>query len=356
MSILHRFTIVMAFVCAVFTAAAKENYQVVLLGDLHYDGAHIRIDGKKLPPKSAGSLQRNLKHWQYIPAMLQKVAAYTKANPVEFIAQCGDITHGDEGSQELAEQSFREVLAAVTKDQSLPLTVVRGNHDYRGKGKRQASDVVLIEHMLKQQVTQVAPKTHDYYRIIGKDLFVFFDGSSLPALEKALNAKPDARHVFVITHVPVVPCLYNANFTWVTFRENEKMGSQLVKMLAKRNAIVLAAHTHQTSFGTWKFPEGTITQLVSFSMPAAPQPVKLPKVKVEDDNSFFTRILNSTRRNKKYHARIQKFIRIYQGNLVRYELHAGIAGFNVLKINGDKVSVDLYTHEMNLPVRTLQLR
>ena len=55
---------------AFITAAAKENYQVVLLGDLHYDGAHLRIDRDNLPQKSAGSLNRNLKHWQYIPAML----------------------------------------------------------------------------------------------------------------------------------------------------------------------------------------------------------------------------------------------------------------------------------------------
>lgn len=341
---------------AFITAAAKENYQVVLLGDLHYDGAHLRIDRDNLPQKSAGSLNRNLKHWKYIPAMLQKVAAYTKNNPVKFIAQCGDLTHGDEGSQELAERSFHEAITAITKDQSVPLTIVRGNHDVRGKGKRKASNNVLIPYMLKQQVKQVDPQGHDYYRIIGKDLFVFFDGGSLPALEKALAAKPDARHVFVITHVPVLPCLYNANFTWVTFRWHEDKRSALIKMLAKRNAIVLAAHTHQTSAGFWKFPEGTITQLVTFSMPAAPQPVKLPKIKVESDQSFFARVINGSRRNPKYQARLKKFISIYQGNLQRYEFHEALAGFNVLQIDGGTVSVDLYTHEMKTPARTIRLR
>ena len=341
-----KFASVLLVLFAAVIGIANENYQVVLLGDLHYDSPDIRVDADKLPPGRQREMRRNLAAWkENIPALLKSAASYANKNNVLFTVQCGDITQGDEGKYEFAVTSFERVLKLVTNDHTKPVYVVRGNHDCRGKGKQKACADVLWKYMKKQDVVFPQPKaSQTCYKIVGKDLFIFFDAmkANPQVIESALKAKPDARHIFFVTHIPVMPCLFKpGNIAWIC--GGAKYNSQISTLLAKHNVIVLAAHTHVTSYFNWKMPEGSLKQFVSFSIvrdPAAkPQIVNYTGTEYFQlfEKKFFPVLKEKDR------LTLQAFLGNYTGKLDHCTQYKDVAGFNVLRVEGDKVFIDIYS-------------
>ena len=170
----------------------NEKYEAIVLGDLHYDAEDIRVGVDKLPGYRKREMQRNIAAWEKeIPRLLEGVAGYSAKPSVLFTVQCGDITQGDEGKYEFARTSFERVLNKLTNNNRKSVYVVRGNHDIRGVGKAKASADVLWAYMKKQDVVFPLPgKDQTSYKIVGKDLFIFFDGmkESLEAVELAIKA------------------------------------------------------------------------------------------------------------------------------------------------------------------------
>ena len=69
-------------------AFAKENYEVVLLGDLHYDSADIRVGVDKLSGYRKREMRRNIRAWQKnIPAVLNAAKNYAAQPSVLFTVQ-----------------------------------------------------------------------------------------------------------------------------------------------------------------------------------------------------------------------------------------------------------------------------
>ena len=332
-------------------AFAKENYEVVLLGDLHYDSADIRKDVEKLTAGRKREMQRNLHAWgKNIPAVLNAAKNYATQPSVLFTVQCGDITQGDEGSYEFARTSFERVLKIVNDGQKKPVYVVRGNHDIRGVGKEKAGDEVLTEYMKKQQVNFPLPgKTQTSYKIVGKDLFIFFDSmkESLPALELALKAKPDARHIFLFCHIPMMPCTFSSSsFNWICGRYS-KDGDKIRSLIAKHKIIVLTAHTHVTSYFRWNLPEGPIRQFVSFSIGKDPgTPTDMIKYTGSEYFRYFEKTIIPKLKEKDQTA-LRNVQKRYIGKLDNCVQYKGVAGFNVLRIEGDKVFVDIYCGDLS---------
>ena len=359
MKIFFKFTSVLLILFAAVTGIAKENYQVVLLGDLHYDAEDIREGVDKLPPSHLRDMRRNLAAWkENIPALLKSVADYANKNDVLFTVQCGDITQGDEGKYEFAVTSFERVLKLVTNDHTKPVYVVRGNHDCRGKGKQKACADVLWKYMKKQDVVFPQPQSSQTcYKVVGKDLFIFFDAmkANPKVIESALKAKPDARHIFFVTHIPVMPCLFKpGNISWIC--GGNKYNSQISTLLAKHNVIVLTAHTHVTSYFNWKMPEGSLKQFVSFSIVRDPS-VKPEKTAMSGEKYFknFEEI-HYQKLSKKNRDTLHNFLKNYIGKLDHCVHYQNTAGFNVLRIEGDKVFVDMYTGKLDKPVFTQQIK
>ena len=354
-----KFTSVLLVLFAAVIGIAKENYQVVLLGDLHYDAEDIREGVDKLTPSRKRELRRNLAAWkENIPALLKATADYANKNDVLFTVQCGDITQGDEGKYEFAVTSFERILKLVTNDHTKPVYVVRGNHDCRGKGKQKACADVLWKYMKKQDVVFPQPQvSQTCYKIVGKDLFIFFDAmrADPKTIEAALKAKPDARHIFFVTHIPVMPCLFKpGNIAWIC--GGSKYNSQISTLLAKHNVIVLAAHTHATTYFDWKMPEGSLKQFVSFSIVRDPA-LKPEKITISGEKYFkdFEEI-HYPKLGKKDLDALQNFLKDYIGKLDHCVHYKNTAGFNVLRIEGDKVFVDIYSGKSDKLIFTQQIK
>ena len=359
MMVCSKFMSVLVVLFAAVFCVAKENYQVVLLGDLHYDSEDIRVNTDNLKPHQKREMQRNFAAWEKnIPALLKAAADYANKNDVLFSIQCGDITQGDEGKYEFAATSFKRVLQHVNQDQTKPVYIVRGNHDCRGKGKLKACADVLWEYMKKQDVVFPQPKeSQTCYKIVGKDLFIFFDAMrvNLQTIESALQAKPDARHIFFVTHIPVMPCVFApSGIAWIC--GGKTYGEKLRSLLAKHNVIVLAAHTHVTSYFDWKMPEGSIKQFVSFSI--VKDPALVPQsVNYSGTEYFqmFEKKFYPTLKGKNL-LELQDFLKDFTGKLDHCTKYQAVAGFNVLRIDGDKVFVDMYSGKLDKAVFTRQIK
>ncbi len=340
----------------------QEKYQVVLLGDLHYDSADLRTNVDKLKPRHYREMHRNMAAWEKnIPAVLKAAADYANNNDVLFTVQCGDITQGDEGKYQFAATSFERVLNLVNKDQTKPVYIVRGNHDVRGAGKEKACSDVLFSYMKKQDVLFPEDATDQTcYKIVGKDLFIFFDGmkDSLKSVETALQAKPDARHVFLVTHIPVMPCQFSpSSIGWICGKySNVQNGNKIRALLAKHNVIVLTAHIHRTTYFDWKLPEGSIKQFSSFSIVA--DPAAKPEKVVFTGDEYFKYFAENfyPKQKEKDRKSLHNFLQRYMGKLNSCINFKKVTGFNVLRIDGDKVFVDMYCGKLDKAAFTQQIK
>lgn len=360
MSILKHFlsAALLAFLAA--GCCGNKKYEAIVLGDLHYDAEDIRVGVDKLPGYRKREMQRNINAWEKnIPDLLAAAGGYSANPAVLFTVQCGDLTQGDEGKYEFACTSFERVLKHINNDQKKSVYVVRGNHDIRGKGKSKASCDVLWGYMKKQDVVFPLPdKDQTSYKIVGKDLFIFFDGmkESLEALELAIKAKPDARHIFMFTHIPVMPCTFSSsNIGWICGKYSQN-GDKIRALLAKNNVIVLTAHTHTPSYFEWKLPEGVIKQFVSFSVVSNPS-AKVEVIKYPGEEYFRYLEKNYFHKLKeKDRNALAGFLKKYRGKLVHSVRYKNAAGFNVLRVEGNKVFVDIYSGNMKKPVYTQVIR
>ena len=212
--------------------------------------------------------------------------------------------------------------------------------------------------MKKQDVTFSMPgKDHTSYKIVGKDLFIFYDGmtESLESLEAALQAKPDARHKFLVTHLPVMPCKFSPPAIHYICGKYSPNGDKIRALAIKNNMIVLAAHTHITTYFDWKTPEGSLKQFISYSIVTDPA-VKPEKITYTGEEYFkhfeknFYPILSPKDRSD-----LQNVLKRYVGKLDYCVHYKNVSGFNVLRIDGDKVFVDIYCGKLDKPVYTQEI-
>ena len=270
--------------CACFADAEKANetsYSVLVFGDVHFDSMEFRnnLDGLKEYQKK--ELKRNLAKWEpeetaAIPNMLKDARRISAGTA--FGVQLGDISQGDCGSAELQKKAFSAVLGKLAlarpeKNAEWQFFAVKGNHDIRGAGAQEAYKAVMLPY-LETQFREKCPVAGraDFALKHGPDLYIFFDSigaeeRDLQFVEKALERHGDARHVFFLTHLPVIPASQGRAF-WIVFERKTPLRRRLLDLLAARKAIVLAAHIHNTTLNTYSSKAGTITQFTSFSMPA----------------------------------------------------------------------------------------
>ncbi|MBQ4335758.1 MAG: metallophosphoesterase [Lentisphaeria bacterium] len=340
-------------------AANTDQYSVLVFGDLHHDARDLRVND----PDKNKEFKRNIEAWQkYIPGMLQTAAGIANKD-CAFAVQCGDITQGDEGNDEFSAASFKRVLAEMEKYLQIPFYPVRGNHDVRGIGKRKASDDILPAYLKKQNAAFPAKnKSQTCYKVYGKDLFIFFDseGDSLNAIREILEKNTGMRHIFLVTHLPIVPCVTSANSYWITYWTKPEKRTALRKLLAENNVIVLAAHTHLTAYFKWQFPEGAITQFTSFSIAGKSNTIK--EIQSGTEKDYFRKIddiLNAGNlkpREAKKQAYLQKLIPEYRNAKIRYTFYTRTAGFNILRIKGNEVYMDIHAGTSSTPNQTVQLK
>ena len=261
------FLFVMSLFCLIAAAEDKNAYRVLVLGDIHYDRTELHTDPALTASKSH---IRNITMWKAAtPALLTQAGNCARSESAAFAVQLGDITHGYAGNAELQRQMLSEGVAALKSYfPQTPLLIVRGNHDVSVRKRtddHSPANAVLIPSVPNMPGLTKSEKNGNYALRYGKDLFIAVDGF-LPAkkivafVRRTLDANPDARYIFFLTHLPVLPASSIAPF-WLLPGHYE-----IAELLETRQALILAAHTHVPSLTTRVTERGKVVQLIVSSM------------------------------------------------------------------------------------------
>ncbi|MBQ4105973.1 MAG: metallophosphoesterase [Lentisphaeria bacterium] len=341
---------VLMILALVFTALTAASYEVVLLGDLHYDRADVHpADLKGHPQKE---LARNLKFWQdRAPKLLDAAAA--KVNPATaFAVQVGDISQGDTSTQEGQELLFTDIMDKLgVRFKQTPLYVVKGNHDHRCPGNGAAFEKCILPRIKNDRL--ITGPNANYALVHEGDLYVFCDSEKpdLAWMKQVFAANPQSRHTFIITHLPVIPLPNNSPW-WLLFRINKAMYADRIefrKILTERQAIVICAHVHHPSRIEYQTEAGRISQITVSSM-ALSQTLSTWKQTGDkfESPSLAKRLAQS--------PALKPQIEEYTKYMTRSDFFQG-SGFAVLRVENDKVFIDNYAAATpDAPSATWQLR
>ena len=117
--------------CQSQKACAGSSYDVMVLGDLHFDGMEYHTS-KAVTEARARERVRNCTMWKEATPKLLAAAAKQMNKDIPFVIQAGDFTQGDCDTFELHEKMIRDGFAKVKSYfPNHKLLPVRGNHDVR---------------------------------------------------------------------------------------------------------------------------------------------------------------------------------------------------------------------------------
>ena len=332
------------------------SYKVMILGDTHFDGAEFHKAAPKAKNKQA-ERARNLKMWSGgSKSLLAAAGAKAKSEKVAFAVQLGDLAQGDCDNPALQTAMLRKGFAAVKSYfPEVPLLLVKGNHDIRTDLKAQdnaTANRALLPLLAKELRVKSQPR-FCYSRLKGRDLFIVIDGfvpakESIAFVKKTLEDNPDTRHVFLLTHLPLIPTSPGGPF-WLLPGHY-----QLAEMLEKRQAIVLAAHTHIPAITTRATANGRITQLVTTSM-GHQWRGKIAPSKIQDWESYTALAKKNSIRGKN----AAKMRRAWQsmeakGTYTHKQIFYN-SGFVVLEIQDRRIVAHIYTNASVKPSASLLL-
>lgn len=354
-SMLSTFLTALLFCCCQIVCGApqeSDKYKVLLLGDLHYDGPEYHTSAATSKNRAKERL-RNFSMWEKASPELLSIAAKYADKDVQFVAQVGDFTQGDCETVDLQVKmltdGFNKVKSYFPNHKLLP---VRGNHDVRMYKGNSGTPTVKAFFPLIAKELGVKEITGTYSVRQGKDLYIFFDSfvrknASLKALKKILADNPDTRYTFFITHLPVLSCCLGTP-GWLasdykTVRE----------LLLKRNAIIIAAHTHVPSLMQVERDGGKLTQVIVSTVGKSWNPDKPINVYISGYDKYLNKLgekkLNVPR-NKASFEDMKTF------KINEFEIYQHATGFSLLKVCDQGVMMEYYTNDSGKPAMVKKLR
>ena len=373
MKVLLHLLIVFIFAVLPGSGCCRNNYNLLLLGDLHYDAPEFHdnriMQFKEHVPYMQGVMNKdgnfslrnhtfwvteakaishkniklNTQMWQtYMPQLLTNAACTAKENNALYILQLGDIIHGDCGRFDLHQKNLQQAVDTLDKYFTAPVLTVCGNHDPRGPHGQEAWDKTMIPY-LKKIVPDISETGANYHIRIGKDLFYFHDlmKPDLDYMEKVFNENPDTRYTFFITHVLLMP-MDRGSFNNILADDFHR----IFKLLESRNAIVLGGHTHQIALTEYynQVSERRITQFVLNSTVRRP-----------DKEFSFHPGTDARKKNVQTEEFYVGLWEKYFAGKLKTTLHTNGSGHALLRVADDGVWVDYYNIGQETPY-TFKLR
>lgn len=225
------------------SAVPGGSLRFLVLGDVHYDAPALR------PGEQPNVYQ---KIWnERMPSLLGAAAAAAEREGAAFAVQLGDLANAPFRDRPTQERALREAYEAVASRLPVPLFPVIGNHESYGADAypawRAAMGPVLSSLFGASRRGDAL-----WARREGDVLLVALDSNvdcapetRLAFVRDALAANPDARHVFVLGHAPLLPSPtgqegYARPFPFDPFGE-------LLRLLQSRGATYLCADLHALS-------------------------------------------------------------------------------------------------------------
>lgn len=253
------------------------SYSVSLLGDTHFDSTDTKkYHAEYLTDTTEERYRLHLKEhvrnadmWaDRLPRLLQASAACVRPDTA-FALQLGDLVQGDCANPAIHRQMLTDMLGVAKRTYgSLPFVTVVGNHDIRGTGALETYDEMMPRVMSAELRRPVAGTTFAFRQ--GPDAYIVVDFNAprpdVALLKRLLAESVDARYVFVVTHGPAIPSCAGRWFLLGRRPASDEARREIRSLMAARNAIVLAGHTHCLEYYDCVFPEGRITQLVTNSV------------------------------------------------------------------------------------------
>jgi len=330
-----------------------DAYKVMVLGDAHFDEKGFN----PAPAKGRiGGHKRNYKMWKArSPELFAAAGKRAAAENAAFAVQLGDFVHGDCNNKMLGKM-IRSGFAVLKKNfPETPLLLIKGNHDILTTKKirnNADSNAALLPIISKELGKEVKGNSCYSFRR-GADLYIAADGfikaAELTAfVKKTLAENPDTRYVFFMTHLPLIPGSLRYPF-WLLpdYRE-------ISELLAKRNTLVLAAHTHAASLATSRIADRQLTQLIVTSMGCNWEPDKVIPSKYDSWKTFAKASRKFSRPKNRYNSPEQWEI-LDKSDPYTFRQLFNNSGFVILDINDERVEARYYTNASEQPTETLRL-
>ena len=329
------------------------DYQVTVLGDTHYDDIKYHAS-KPEKPYQIEEQERNIRMWANgdSDAMLAAASSLT-SDSTPFVIQTGDISQGDcdsvEDQQKMISDAFDKISSHFGGKKVFS---VIGNHDIRFRSPAKTDISTAEKVFVPAQEKQLGKKSRsgNYTVRHGKDLFIFFgaystsDRAAYDFVSSALNQNKDARHVFYITHVPLL--------AW-SYTHPTPGHDKIVPLLLSRNAIILSGHTHRSSLLTLTKGDKKLTQFVVSSIGADWKKDTVWEKSFDNVDKFMQSKKESIRKRDSV---IKRMAELKKYKITTADVYSQKSGFAVLKVKGDTVSADLYLDDSRNPVQTFVLK
>ena len=341
------------------------DYRVGVLGDIHYDKVeyHVLPDGSN---RSRVNKDYVAMWKERTPAMLTLLNRLL-GQDVPFVLQLGDFTQGYSVTEALLSKNLEEAFVAVKGFfPGHKLLPVKGNHDVRvefsskDKSGRSRRNIVwkqkpYVEKFLPFVAKELGRKSVDsnYFVVHNNDLYIFYDGfirtaTSLNFLKKTLAAHPKVRNVFFISHLPVLACSWG-DPGWLLPAARE-----VAKILIKRNAIILTAHTHIPSLVKIRQGGNTLTQLVVSSIGYAWNTGKVAEVGHKNYEEFL-KAIPAPKQASKRNVGALTYLRENPPEV--FENYRNSAGFVILQVlDNGTVNAEFYNNDSGKPAFIKKIR
>ncbi len=352
-----------------FAKASSRNprkYSIVILGDTHFDTepASVYHSFYNEPVEWLNRVQRaefarNGEMWRdRCPRLLRRCAGLVDED-TRMAFQMGDLIQGDCGNGEVHRTMLCDVMDAFKKEfGGLPFVTVVGNHDIRGVDAGKVYHEYMPERMSRELGKDVRKTTFCF--TIGPDAFLVLDFNKPDdaEIERMLLETGNARHTFIITHGPVFP-MDIQSCRWFFHGgggdKDTRARRHFREEFAKRGAIVLCGHSHNTTLTEWKGDGGIITQMEMNSV-WSNEARGVYTVITDDPNEYGSKRMGmKTMPDGSPLSDESALFEEYRPGITRY-IHSDTAGSFKLNVGPKRVTMDFYAGDSAVKTRTFVLR
>ena len=348
----------------------SRTYSVSLLGDTHFDSVDPRFYHKDYTRSTSPSRfkahcaehVRNAEMWASRMPSLIRASAACRRPDTAFVMQAGDFIQGDCGNpvvhRRMLDDAFKTIKGAYGG--SLPVVPAVGNHDIRGALREDGALATLHSWYPKRMTEELgkAVKGTTFSFRQGPDAYIVADFNSprpdFALLKRLIEECDDARYVFLLTHGPFIPSGATRWLLYGSTKDTEKR-RELTALLARRNAIVIAGHTHRLEYYDCVFPQGRITQLVVNSVWTDPA-LAVPEI-IDSGVSEYGRRAQAKvgKKQGERYADLAGYADEFRPYVKDY-LFAKAAGHYLMEVSDKAVKVSFFGGDSTRSARTFVLR
>ena len=340
-------------------ADGDRDYSVAVLGDIHFDAEpesvyHSHYDeSNRWAEIQHQEFRRNGEMWRgRCRDLLAASGELARTRPTRFVLQLGDLVQGDcddpPTHTRMLENCVRMLRAAYPD--GLPFLTVIGNHDFRGKGAREAYFDFILPFLSDQLGKPVAYPVFSFR--IGPDRWVFcdFEKAPLDLVATEIDADPDARHVFLVTH-GAFTMPDERSFRWRLGGRDPEGRALLYETLSRHRAVVLSGHSHATAYWRHENPHGGFAEANVNSVWSAPE-IATAEPLVDDPAQYGSRWLPQFEGADR--DDFLETLDFFRPGLREY-FYNRAAGHYRLDVSDDAVSLSFYPGDARQPARVFRL-